>query len=54
MIALWCAAGALLGGHPRVVAFVERFGRWLVPAVFIAIGLVILINSGVVVRLVSP
>ncbi|MEU8297443.1 cadmium resistance transporter [Micromonospora sp. NPDC048909] len=48
LIALWCAAGAWLGGHPRVVRLVERAGHWLVPAIFVAIGLVILIGSGVV------
>ncbi|MER7891156.1 cadmium resistance transporter [Micromonospora sp. NPDC094482] len=48
LIALWCAAGAWLGGHPRVVRLVERAGHWLVPAIFVAIGLVILVGSGVV------
>ncbi|MFI6267152.1 cadmium resistance transporter [Micromonospora sp. NPDC051006] len=48
LIALWCAAGAWLGGHPRVVRLVERTGHWLVPAIFVAIGLVILVGSGVV------
>ncbi|MGS2619191.1 cadmium resistance transporter [Micromonospora sp. LZ34] len=53
LIALWCAAGAWLGGHPRVIAVVERAGHWLVPAVFIAIGLVILTTSGVVGHLLT-
>ncbi|NJP32452.1 cadmium resistance transporter [Micromonospora thermarum] len=48
LIALWCAAGAWLGGHPRVVRLVERAGHWLVPAVLVAIGVVILVTSGVV------
>ncbi|MEU4777147.1 cadmium resistance transporter [Micromonospora sp. NPDC023633] len=47
LIALWCAAGAWLGGHPRVVRLVGRVGHRLVPAVFIAIGVVILATSGV-------
>ncbi|MFC3500275.1 cadmium resistance transporter [Micromonospora krabiensis] len=47
LVALWCAAGAWLGGHPRVVRLVERAGHWLVPAIFVAIGLVILTTSGV-------
>ncbi|MCG5446844.1 cadmium resistance transporter [Micromonospora sp. NIE79] len=51
LIALWCAAGAWLGGHRRVVRLVERAGAWLVPTIFIAIGLVILVNSGVLGRL---
>lgn len=48
LIAVWCAAGRWLGGHPRVTRLVERAGRWLVPTVFIAIGMVILATSGVV------
>ncbi|GIJ27687.1 cadmium transporter [Micromonospora qiuiae] len=48
LIAVWCAAGAWLGGRPAVTRLVERAGRWLVPAVFVAIGVVILATSGVV------
>lgn len=51
LVAVWCAAGAWLGSHKRVVALVERFGHWLVPAVFITIGVVILAESGVIGRL---
>ncbi|MGK5518836.1 cadmium resistance transporter [Micromonospora sp. URMC 107] len=47
LIALWCAAGAWLGGHPRVVRLVGRVGHRLVPAVFVAINVVILATSGV-------
>lgn len=47
LVALWCAAAALLGSHPGVVRLVGRIGHWLVPAVFIAIGATILITSGV-------
>ncbi|RKN50638.1 cadmium resistance transporter [Micromonospora endolithica] len=48
LIALWCAAAAWLGGHPRVTRLVQRAGHRLVPAIFIAIGMVILVGSGVV------
>ncbi|MEU8112048.1 cadmium resistance transporter [Micromonospora sp. NPDC048947] len=51
LIGLWCAVGAWLGGHRRVVRLVERAGAWLVPTIFIAIGLVILVSSGVLGRL---
>ncbi|MEV4466732.1 cadmium resistance transporter [Micromonospora echinofusca] len=47
LIALWCAAGAWLGNHPRVTRLVGQAGHWLVPAIFIAIGVVILATSGV-------
>ncbi|MGW4682826.1 cadmium resistance transporter [Micromonospora taraxaci] len=53
LIALWCAVGAWLGGHPRVVRLVERAGHWLVPTIFIGIGVVILVSSGVLGRLVE-
>ena len=53
LIALWCAGAARLGGHPRVVDLVQRAGHWLVPTVFIGIGAVILISSGVLGRLVD-
>jgi cadmium resistance transport/sequestration family protein len=51
LIAVWCAAASWLGSHRRVVRFVERYGHWLVPAVFILIGIVIITESGVVSRL---
>ncbi|RZU77040.1 cadmium resistance protein CadD (predicted permease) [Micromonospora kangleipakensis] len=51
LVAVWCAVAALLGGHPRVVRLVGRAGRWLVPAVFVAIGATILVTSGVLTRL---
>jgi cadmium resistance transport/sequestration family protein len=54
LVALWCAAGAWLGSHKRVIAVVERFGHWLVPIVFVTIGAVIVLESGVVGRLVGP
>ncbi|MEU5939871.1 cadmium resistance transporter [Micromonospora sp. NPDC047548] len=51
LVAVWCATAALLGGHPRVVRLVGRAGHWLVPTIFIGIGLVILVTSGVLTRL---
>lgn len=53
LVAAWCAAGAWLGGHRRIIDVVTRFGHWIVPAVFIAIGTVILAESGVVGRLLD-
>jgi cadmium resistance protein CadD (predicted permease) len=51
LTALWCAAGSWLGSHRKVVAAVERSGHWLVPAVFVSIGAVIVLESGVLGRL---
>jgi cadmium resistance transport/sequestration family protein len=45
LVAVWCAASSWLGSHRRVIAVVERYGHWLVPAVFIAIGAVILAGA---------
>ncbi|MBG0820067.1 cadmium resistance transporter [Planomonospora sp. ID91781] len=53
LTALWCAAGAWLGSHRKVAAAVERSGHWLVPAVFIVIGAVIVLESGVLGRLLA-
>ncbi|MFD4209674.1 cadmium resistance transporter [Micromonospora tulbaghiae] len=53
LVAVWCAAAAALGGHPRVVALVGRAGHWLVPAIFIAIGATILLTSGVLPHLAA-
>jgi cadmium resistance protein CadD (predicted permease) len=53
LVAVWCAAAALLGNHPRVVSLVGRAGHWLVPAVFIALGAIILTTSGVLPHLAA-
>jgi cadmium resistance protein CadD (predicted permease) len=51
LVAVWCAAASWLGSHRAVITLVRRYGHWLVPLVFIAIGLTILISSGVLTRL---
>jgi cadmium resistance protein CadD (predicted permease) len=38
-VAVWCAAGALLTRHHRITDTLERYGRWILPAAFILIGL---------------
>ncbi|ADG87077.1 cadmium transporter [Thermobispora bispora] len=48
LVAVWCLIGSWLGSHKKIIEFVERYGRWLVPLVFIAIGLVIVLESGVI------
>ncbi|WP_245670329.1 cadmium resistance transporter [Micromonospora mirobrigensis] len=53
LVAVWCAVAALLGGHPRVVRLVGRAGHWLVPAIFVAIGVTIVVGSGVLPRLAA-
>jgi cadmium resistance protein CadD (predicted permease) len=51
LTALWCAAGGWLGGHRRFTAVIGRYGRWLVPVVFMVVGAVIVVESGVLQRL---
>ncbi|MFG2003993.1 cadmium resistance transporter [Spirillospora sp. NPDC048911] len=46
-VAVWCAAASWLGSHKKVIEFVERYGQWAVPAVFMAIGALIVLESGV-------
>lgn len=48
LVPAWCAAGAWLGSHHRVIRIVQRAGHWLVPLVFIAIGTIIVAESGVI------
>ena len=50
-VAVWCVAASWLGSHRKVIAVVRRHGHWVVPAVFVAIGVVIIVESGVLGRL---
>ncbi|MFF5263526.1 cadmium resistance transporter [Actinomadura viridis] len=49
-VALWCLAASRLGSHRRIIEIVERYGAWLVPVVFMAIGALIIVESGVLGR----
>jgi cadmium resistance transport/sequestration family protein len=48
LVAVWCLAGSWLASHRKVITVVERYGHWIVPAVFMVIGAAIVIESGVV------
>ncbi|MFC0029517.1 cadmium resistance transporter [Micromonospora chaiyaphumensis] len=50
-VAVWCLAGSWLGSHRSVVNVIERYGHWIVPGVFMLIGTVIVIESGVLGRI---
>ncbi|MEZ0052010.1 cadmium resistance protein CadD (predicted permease) [Mycobacterium sp. MAA66] len=41
-VAAWCALGAVLVTHRRVVLALHAWGHWIVPVVYIAIGLWVL------------
>lgn len=53
LVAVWCALGRVVGTHPKVIETLEKIEHWLVPAVFIGLGLFILLSSGVLTRLFS-
>lgn len=46
LTAVWCFVAAKLGKHRLLVTTVERFGHWIVPLVFIVVGIAILIRVG--------
>ena len=53
LVAAWCALGRAIGTNRRVTEALERIEHWLVPVVFIGLGLFILVESGVVPRLID-
>ena len=53
LVAVWCLIARVVGTNKTVTELLERVEHWLVPAVFIGLGLYILIDSGVLIRLVE-
>ena len=53
LVAVWCVVARFVGTNKRVTETLEKIEHWLVPAVFIGLGLYILIDSGVIVRLLE-
>ena len=53
LVAVWCLAARAIGTNRRVTEALERIEHWLVPVVFIGLGLYIMIGSGVVPRLIE-
>ncbi len=43
-----CALAVLLGRHHRTLGLFERVGAWLTPAVYLVIGVVVLVRAGTV------
>ena len=48
LVAVWCAAGYWLTAHPKVGAFCRRAGNWAIPVVYVALGLTIIVRSGII------
>jgi cadmium resistance protein CadD (predicted permease) len=46
-VAVWCLAGAWLVSHHRITEVLHRWGHWIIPAVYILIGLYIFQKAGV-------
>ena len=47
-VAVWCLAGWWLASHHRVTGALRRWGHWVVPAVYILIGLSIVAKAGLI------
>jgi cadmium resistance protein CadD (predicted permease) len=52
-VAIWCAAGSLLVAHHRTTQVIEQWGHWIVPAVYILIGLYIFQKTGALGRVLK-
>lgn len=46
-VALWCLCGSWLVSHRMIATVIERWGQWIIPAVYILIGLYIFHKAGV-------
>jgi cadmium resistance transport/sequestration family protein len=53
LVAVWCLVARFVGTNKTVTEALEKIEHWLVPAVFIGLGLYILIESGVILRLID-
>ena len=45
-VAIWCLVGSWLVSHHRVTQTLQRWGHWLIPAIYIAIALYIFQREG--------
>jgi cadmium resistance protein CadD (predicted permease) len=50
-VAVWCLAGWWLVSHHRLTGALRRWGHWIVPAVYILIGLYVFAKAGVLTRM---
>jgi len=46
LVGVWCMAARAVAGQKPLIRMVERVGHWLVPMVYIAIGIRIIVTSG--------
>lgn len=50
-VAAYCLIGTWLGSHKKIIELIERWGHWIVPTVFTALGVIILLTSGVLTKI---
>jgi cadmium resistance protein CadD (predicted permease) len=50
-VALWCLAGSWSVSHHTITQAIQRWGHWIVPAVYILIGLYIIHKAGALSRI---
>ncbi|WHP18852.1 cadmium resistance transporter [Cellulomonas sp. ES6] len=53
LLALWCLFARAIGTNERVTETLEKVEHWLVPVVFIGLGLFILVESGTLAHIAS-
>lgn len=46
-LAVWCVTASILGSHRKLVELIEQYGHWVVPVLYMAVGVLILVNTGV-------
>jgi cadmium resistance protein CadD (predicted permease) len=45
-VAIWCAAGSCLVAHRRSIEAIRQWGHWIIPGVFILIGVYVFYKGG--------
>jgi cadmium resistance protein CadD (predicted permease) len=45
LVPVWCFAGKAVGNHGWVVRSLVRYGHWVVPLVFIGLGIYVLLSG---------
>jgi cadmium resistance protein CadD (predicted permease) len=50
----WCVAAAVIGRRKKVAALVGAVGHWVIPTVFIGVGVWVLVKSGALTNLAAP
>lgn len=45
-LAVWCVIASILGSHKKLVEFIEQYGHWIVPVLYMAVGVLIMVNTG--------